>query len=129
VTLADYPAATPENLAALARLLADRGVGLRVSPGGELQLRDRDKRLSPADRRLVRHYREPLAGWLAAEPPDETGDADPAAEPIDPDAPRCDRCGRGEFVEVAVHGGASVRRDCARCGRTWGFPVWRGEAD
>jgi hypothetical protein len=36
----------------------------------------------------------------------------------------CQKCGSEEFIDVAIHGGNSVRRDCAKCGRTMGFPVW-----
>jgi hypothetical protein len=42
------------------------------------------------------------------------------ASPID----TCDKCGSTEFREAAIHGGASTRRDCARCGRFMGFPKW-----
>ncbi|MEQ8848824.1 hypothetical protein [Botrimarina sp.] len=139
MTLTDYPPATPEAMALLAALLAERGVELRVTPGGELQLRDRRGRLTAADRAMVRHYRHALADWLAAsqepveEPADDTAPDEPIDGPIeapaDPAAPRCDRCGAGEFREVAIHAGASVRRDCARCGRTWGFPVWYGDKE
>lgn len=120
------PEATPTAMADLAGLLTDRGVELRVTPAGELQLRDREKRLTPADRDLVRRYANDLADWLTllAEP-DEPAE-EPTHPTIDPNAPRCDRCGSAEFIEVAIHGGASVRRDCARCRRTWGFPVWYG---
>ena len=38
------------------------------------------------------------------------------------------RCGSEKFVDVKIHGGESVRRDCARCGRFFGFPVWCGRA-
>lgn len=121
-----YPPATPEGMADLVQLLHERGVALRVSPGGELRIRDRDKRLSPADRAAVHHYRHALADWLARPP---VADAPGSPAELDPSGPHCDRCGGTEFVEVSTHGGASIRRDCGRCGRTWGFPVWRGVAD
>lgn len=38
----------------------------------------------------------------------------------------CTRCGSREFVDVQIHKGASVRRDCARCKRFIDFPVWYG---
>jgi hypothetical protein len=38
----------------------------------------------------------------------------------------CQRCGSPAFVDTRIHGGRSVRRDCDRCGITWGFPVWFG---
>ena len=37
------------------------------------------------------------------------------------------RCGSTRFRDVPIHGGRSVRRDCAACGRFLGFPVWYGE--
>ncbi|TWT95366.1 hypothetical protein Pla108_35140 [Botrimarina colliarenosi] len=121
-----YPPATPEGMALLTQLLEARGVELRVSAGGELLFRDGDNRLSPADRAAVHHYRHDLADWLARPP---VADAPGSPAEPDPSGPRCDRCGSAEFVEVLIHDGASVRRDCGLCGRTWGFPVWHGAAD
>jgi hypothetical protein len=40
----------------------------------------------------------------------------------------CANCGFERFVDVAIHEGRSKRRDCARCGRTLGFPLWYGAA-
>lgn len=44
----------------------------------------------------------------------------------------CERCGSDRVVDVrlnhAPHNGRSVRRDCARCGKTLGFPEWYGQA-
>lgn len=39
--------------------------------------------------------------------------------------PAC-RCGSTTWRDVAIHGGRSVRRDCARCCRFLSFPVWHG---
>lgn len=142
-----FPEPTPEAMAVLAGLLADRGVELRVTPGGELQLRDRAGRLTDDDRATVRYYRGALADLLTKpveiDAPDENGEPHNAesgksgnikrdrrreeSASIGPVAPRCDRCGATEFAEVLIHEGASVRRDCGQCGRTWGFPVWYGE--
>ena len=36
------------------------------------------------------------------------------------------RCGSNEFVDIAVHGGATIRRDCARCNRFRAFVQWNG---
>ncbi|MFO0791936.1 MAG: hypothetical protein U0805_20940 [Pirellulales bacterium] len=41
----------------------------------------------------------------------------------------CERCGFDGYVDHPIHNGESTRRDCARCGRTVGFPVWYGEAN
>ncbi len=35
-------------------------------------------------------------------------------------------CGSTEYVDHPIHGGQSLRRDCARCGRFIGFPLWYG---
>ena len=37
----------------------------------------------------------------------------------------CSRCGSPRTVDVAIHEGRSVRRDCAECGLTRGFPRWQ----
>lgn len=37
----------------------------------------------------------------------------------------CQTCGSCQFIDTRIHGGRSVRRDCGRCGRTWGFPIWK----
>jgi hypothetical protein len=39
---------------------------------------------------------------------------------------RC-RCGSEKWVDVSIHGGQSVRRDCARCDRYGGHVVWYGK--
>ena len=36
----------------------------------------------------------------------------------------CARCRSVEFRDTPIHGGHSVRRDCARCGRFIDFPKW-----
>lgn len=36
----------------------------------------------------------------------------------------CTRCGAGTAVDTPIHGGRSIRRDCAVCGLTKGFPAW-----
>jgi hypothetical protein len=36
----------------------------------------------------------------------------------------CPRCGCRDFVDVPIHGGRSVRRDCAKCRLFLGFPIW-----
>ncbi len=38
----------------------------------------------------------------------------------------CDRCGSTETTDSVIHGGRSVRQDCAVCGRFRKFVVWHG---
>jgi hypothetical protein len=40
----------------------------------------------------------------------------------------CRRCGGTEMLDVAIHDGQSVRRDCAQCGRFVEFAVWYGRS-
>lgn len=42
-----------------------------------------------------------------------------------PTKPVC-RCGSTVWRDVPIHGGQSIRRDCARCSRFVGFTVWHG---
>jgi hypothetical protein len=51
----------------------------------------------------------------------------PPRKPKRPDAV-C-RCGSTRWRDVPIHGGRSIRRDCARCGRFLSFPLWYGRAD
>jgi hypothetical protein len=48
-------------------------------------------------------------------------------QPAAPDAIPVCRCGSPSWRDVAIHGGQSVRRDCAHCGRFIMFPVWYGQ--
>lgn len=36
----------------------------------------------------------------------------------------CDRCGSTAYRDSEIHGGKSIRRDCAACNRTVGSPTW-----
>ncbi len=40
---------------------------------------------------------------------------------------RCDVCRSEKFVDRRIHGGASTIRECARCRRFMGFPLWYGQ--
>jgi hypothetical protein len=46
--------------------------------------------------------------------------------PLPAGVDRCDRCRSTETVDQPIHGGASVRRDCAACGRFRAFARWHG---
>lgn len=91
-----------------------------------------------------------LPDWLrdtATTPPELPRD-EPEIAPISPEPPTvsyligetitqtefpvshtsaCDRCRSREFRDVSIHDGASIRRDCAVCGRFLCFPVWYGQ--
>ena len=40
----------------------------------------------------------------------------------------CPRCRSAEYIDTSIHGGRSARRDCRKCGKFLGFPVWIGRA-
>jgi hypothetical protein len=52
-----------------------------------------------------------------------TGPPAMAAEPLDASAAVC-RCGSTCYIDLPIHDGRSMRRDCERCGRFISFPVW-----
>jgi hypothetical protein len=39
------------------------------------------------------------------------------------------RCGSTTWREVPIHDGQSIRRDCGRCGRFLGWPLWYRQPD
>ncbi|HUY88705.1 MAG TPA: hypothetical protein VMV10_08220 [Pirellulales bacterium] len=59
----------------------------------------------------------------------ENHDLAPPAATENPPAERAAavcRCGATTWRDVPIHGGRSIRRDCARCGRFIDFPIWYG---
>lgn len=125
-----YPMPTDDAMALLVYLIEKRGAQLKVAETGKLLIRDREHNLTPDDRAVVEHYRIPLADWLQRTAATQTESdeiqhqkKENSTEGVD----GCRRCGSTQFVEVPVHDGASVRRDCAKCRTTKGFPIWHGE--
>jgi hypothetical protein len=41
----------------------------------------------------------------------------------------CPRCGSDQFKDVPIHGGKSIRRDCAKCSKFLAFPRWSPKED
>ena len=99
--------------------------------GERLRFRAPAGAYTPALRSLVDQHRGVLLDRLSQ--PDPEPVPQPATEPADePDPfgtehviPIC-RCGSSSYRDVAIHGGQSVRRDCAKCNRFVSFPVWYG---
>jgi len=48
------------------------------------------------------------------------------SESVESPAKAVCRCGSTHCRDVLIHNGESVRRDCGRCGKFLGFPVWYG---
>jgi hypothetical protein len=66
----------------------------------------------------------PRARPASAERPDNRRSIEDAKR-----QPRCRRCFSTHFVDIQIHGGRSIRRDCAQCGLAAGFPMWFGKID
>jgi hypothetical protein len=121
---------SPELLQALATLDAAGGrvsiVGGRVRIDVEVELPDSVWDALKAHREELR---ADLAGdrqlWDETEPVWRDHHRDTLPPPAGVD--RCDRCRSTETVDQPIHGGASVRRDCAACGRFRKFVVWNGD--
>jgi len=88
-----------DDLATAGIYLAPRGIHLAVdAPPGLLTAERLD---------VIRQHKAELLEALRLEGP-------------------CDNCGSLGFKDRPIHQGRSVRRDCDKCGKTWGFPVWAG---
>jgi hypothetical protein len=104
----------------LAHLLADVArLGITLEARGDrLRYRPRSAVTPELVERLTAHKAELLAMLLP------TPGMAPASLPTAPAVPVC-RCGSTTWRDVPIHGGQSLRRDCAVCGRFIAFPVWQ----
>jgi hypothetical protein len=117
-------------LEALAAL--DLAGGRLALVDGRLRV-DVDQELPEAVWATLAAHREDLVAFLAGDRPVIWTDA----TPIWPDRDRdqlpspagtdcCKHCRSTETADKPIHQGASVRRDCAACGRFRRFTVWYG---
>jgi len=123
-------------------LMADLArLGIRLEARGD-RLRYRPRQALTLDlvQRMKVHKQEVLTILATSDLPettraayqsfDRSPTADHRSKAVENDStvPQCGRCGHTEYRDTPIHDGQSVRRDCANCGRTYGFPVWKGEA-
>ncbi len=114
----------------LAELLADcdaHGVRLFPADDGGLTIEAPHDALAPHLLARLKAHKADLLAILRPTP--DTAATLPVAlrnPPAAPTAPVC-RCGSTTWRDVPIHGGESVRRDCAGCRRFIGFPVWYGK--
>lgn len=108
-----------------ADLLAELGRrGIQVEAHGDrLRYRPRSAVTPELAQRLKSHKRELLAILGDA---GGVGGRNPAGLGVGSAQAVCSRCGSGSYVDVPIHGGRSLRRDCRRCGRFIAFVVWYG---
>ncbi len=107
---------------AISGLLADceaLGVRLAAAVDGGLTIDAPQHALTPGLLGRLKAHKAELLTMLG--PPSLTSD-----DFAKPTTTVC-RCGSTTWVDVSIHAGRSIRRDCGRCGRFLGFPVWYGE--
>ena len=68
---------------------------------------------------------EPTSETTADAPEPPPGPVEPTSTSVVHQQPVC-RCGSRHYVDVPIHNGESLRRDCAACRRFIGFPLWYG---
>ncbi len=101
--------------------MVSRGVEFQAH-GDMLRFRPADA-LRPADVDNIRRHKRQLLALLRAE---GLAYRHPAADPRPLEG--CDRCGATNYIDVVVHNGQSLRRDCACCHRFLGWPRWYGRS-
>ncbi len=114
----------------LGKLLAEcdaRGIRLFLSGSDELTIDAPRQALTPDLLGQLKAHKADLLialrGSAIAENPDRF---QPNRDrPASGNEPIC-RCGSATWRDVSIHGGQSIRRDCARCGKFLSFPQWYG---
>jgi hypothetical protein len=103
-----------------------RSVGLSVHLDGDRLVVRGPKSAGEIAKRLLEN--KPLVVAALKEPSKPVASIPPAALPPlpFPSGPRC-RCGCQQSVDVPIHGGQSIRRDCQKCGRFISFSLWYGK--
>lgn len=117
-----------------AKLLSDlkaRGVEFQTD-GDRVRFRPVEW-LTPIELDAIRRHKTSILALLRPASPfdrDNSADAEPApvTDIVSTGKPVC-RCGSTTWRDVAIHDSQSVRRDCARCGRFLGWPLWYGRHD
>jgi hypothetical protein len=117
----------------LADLLADceaHGIRLALAGDGGLTIDAPQDALTPDLLELLKAHKVELLTILRTRQDfdvDDAPDAEPAlAVQAEPAKTAC-RCGSTTWRDVPIHDGQSIRRDCGRCGRYIGFPIWYGK--
>ena len=141
------------NAAELLTTLVTRGVEFRAHRD-KLRFRPLE-RLSPIDLENLREHKAMILRLLRSEgivyenrlpldtryfdpfdcpDPNLRGLCQPPIHTRDPDRLKrvftaCDRCQSEKYVDIPIHDGQSTRRDCAKCSRFLGFPMWYGRSE
>lgn len=105
-------------------VLADNGIRCWAD-GNAIRFQPAEK-IDPEAARWLRDHKPQLLAALRGDVADPVVHHPAQHHHVDPDAPRCDRCGSTSTIDVMIHNGDSTRRDCGRCGRFLDFPRWHG---
>jgi hypothetical protein len=110
-----------------AELLAElESLGIRVEADGDrLRYHPRSAATSDVLDRLKTHKAALLAVLRPSPAENLALPADATEATVMPTSAVC-RCGSTKWRDVPIHGGQTIRRDCARCGRFIDFPIWHG---
>lgn len=117
-------------MSGLAELLDEcdaQGIRLIPSGNGGLTIDAPDDALTPGLMARLTTHKADLLAFLRPMPiafPDTSIAIQDT--PAMPSTAVC-RCGSTKWRDVPIHGGKSIRRDCARCDRFISFPVWYGK--
>ena len=105
-----HPTNTPPDSPLITPLINPREPPNPPIGSGKAYMRARDS----ADSILTRYGPVRGLGGLAGSQTDEKT----------PSLARCTNCNSTEFLDIPIHDGRSVRRDCVKCGHTLTFPIW-----
>lgn len=113
----------------LADLLAEcdaHGIRLALAGDGGLTIDAPQDALTPDLLARLKSHKADLLAMLRPAP--EAAPSLPVLASVAPATPTkavC-RCGSTTWQDVPIHNSQSIRRDCGRCGRFIGFPIWYG---
>lgn len=108
--------------------LASRGYSLSLAPGFRVRVVGPPDGLQEAMQVVAEHKPAIVHELYRQIEADIEREAIQWVESLPPEAPAgpvC-RCGARGHVDISIHDGATVRRDCAGCGRFQSFPLWYG---
>lgn len=83
-------------------------------------------KLKEHKREILTALQEPVNPAIGNDPSKYVEDSVPISNSAD-EAIVCKRCDSAEYMDVSIHDGRSLRRDCATCGRFLYFSKWYGQ--
>src|SRR5690606_36877874 len=91
------------------------------------------KLVGPGTIEVLKRYKAELlaaiSGPSTASTSTDSHESRETSESVDAHKPVCRRCGSDQYLDIPIHGGRSLRRDCAKCRRFQCFPLWYGKSN